>query len=123
MFVKTPKLLEVTNKGQRDVIVQILAKQTNPISADDLAKKVDACGKYNGKGTKGHVNRWAMEKAGGTLGSVRYHLRHLIEEGRVKEVADAPKKARKAKAEKPAEAAADLAQQQEQIAEDARDAA
>lgn len=83
MITKTAKLDSIQNKGQRAVIVGVLAKLTAPISLEELTKKVVATGSYNGKGTKAHVNKWAQEKAGGDLGSVRYHLKALAKEHRV----------------------------------------
>jgi hypothetical protein len=118
IITKTKTLDSVQNKGQRQVIVEVLSKLSAPISAEELTKKVVATGRYNGKGTKAHVNKWAMEKAGGDLGSVKYHLKALAKEKRVT-LADgvvAEKRTRKPKAEKPAEQAPPAEQPAEQVA-------
>jgi len=85
LYLKTNKLNSVSNKGQRAVIVEVLGSLSSPISLEDLAKKVQATGKYHGKGTEGHPNTWAMEHVG-FEGSVRYHLNAMLKAGRVKEV-------------------------------------
>lgn len=102
LVLKTQNLESKQNKGQRQVIVDVLARQNHAITVEELTKKVQATGKYNGKGTKGHVNSWAMEKAGGDLGSVKYHLRALAAEKRVTLSDGLPKPERKKKTETPA---------------------
>src|SRR5271166_4575153 len=101
MVTKTAKLTEKENKGQRAVIVGVLSKLTAPISLEDLTAKVLKTGAYHGKGTKGHVNSWALEHVGNE-GSVRYHLRALAAEKRVTLVDGVAltKKVAKAKKEK-----------------------
>jgi hypothetical protein len=104
MITKTAKLEDVQNKGQRAVIVAILAKLTAPIDLTKLTEKAVATGQYNGKQSKGHVNKWAQEKAGGDLGSVRYHVKALAKEGRVKLTDGVVQKPAKKQASTPAPA-------------------
>lgn len=97
-YAKTATLEKTTNKGQRAVIVGVLAKATTPLTPEQITERAVKTGQYHGKATKGHVNKWAMEKAGGNLGSIKYHLRALVAEGRVKELNEAkPKREKKAK--------------------------
>ena len=108
LVMKTAKLEDVANKGQRAVIVKVLSKLTAPISVEKLTEKVIATGEYNGKGWKGTSAKvpgaWVSAKAGGDLGSVKYHLRYLAAEGRVK-LQDGTEPAKPAKKEKKAKAA------------------
>lgn len=102
LIIKTKSFGTKSYKGQRQVICDILAKSAEPMSEEKLIAKVEATGLYNGKGTKGNVNKWAQEKAGGIPGSVRYHLRHLEADGFItRRLEDAkPKKEKKPKAAK-----------------------
>jgi hypothetical protein len=111
LITKTAKLEDVANKGQRAIIVKVLSKLEKPITLEKLTEKVIATGEYNGKGWKGTTAKvpgaWVSTKAGGDLGSVRYHLRYLAAEGRVKlqdgvEPVKPKKAAKKAKAAEPA---------------------
>lgn len=116
-YQKTATLEKTVNKGQRAVIVAVLAKAQGSLTAEQITERAVKTGQYNGKATKGHVNKWAMEKAGGNLGSVKYHLRHLIAEGRVKELAEKPaKKPRAAPETTPAQAEQAIEQMAEDLA-------
>ena len=103
LVIATKSFGSKTYKGQRQVIQDLIAKAKGTISEDKLIAKVEESGLYNGKGTKGNVNKWAQDKAGGIPGSVRYHLRHLEADGFIKRQLEEKKpKASKPKASKPA---------------------
>lgn len=103
-FAKTAKIDSVQNKGQRAVIVAVLMEAKSPLTVEQIAERIVKKG-YQGKSRqKGQLSKWAMEKAGGFEGSVKYHLRYLIAEGRVKELNEA-KPARKPKADPTTEVA------------------
>jgi antitoxin MazE len=79
MYSKTPKLMEGRFRGQKALVVEVLASCPSPVSLDALAPMVDRNGRYNLL-----LNNWAKEN-GGVRGSVLYHLRALKRLGMVDE--------------------------------------
>lgn len=86
-YLKTPTLTPKF-RGQRAAIVALLLAPNAPkdgFTPEMLAKAVDADGSYSKtfKPSSTLDKPWAIAKAHGVLGSVKYHLRGLVELGMV----------------------------------------
>jgi len=77
MYSKTPKLRDAKFKGQRALVVEVLANYSTPATVEELAPMVDRDGRYIAL-----LNEWA-KKNGGVKGSIRYHLGELKKRGMV----------------------------------------
>jgi len=79
IYSKTPKLKEAKFRGQKALVVEVLANCSTPVTIEALTPLVDRNGRYNAL-----LNEYAREN-GGVKGSVLYHLRALKRLGMVEE--------------------------------------
>jgi antitoxin MazE len=79
MYSKTSKLSNARFRGQKALVVEVLARCSTPVTLEALTPMVDQNGRYNAL-----LNEWAREN-GGVKGSVLYHLRALKRLGMVEE--------------------------------------
>lgn len=79
MYVKTSKLQEGKFRGQKELVVEVLAATSDPMTLDDLIPMVDKGGRYLAL-----LNPWARAN-GGVRGSILFHLRALKRLGMVTE--------------------------------------
>lgn len=78
-YSKTTRLKGAKFRGQKSLVVEVLARCAAPITLNGLVPMVDENGRYNAL-----LNDWAKEN-GGVRGSVLYHLRALKRLGMVEE--------------------------------------